>query len=167
MHAAAHAAVEADLAHEHLGEKPHEQEVLREAAPGLVGKARLHGAEQGAAAVGLHDRGERVVAQPRDRGQPLGQELPVRAVRPEHVIFGRQGHGRADRGRLLSDREMRRALVGIGQVAVPARGLEAGDAALEGPDDHHVAQRLDQRVRAARPDLLAQGPRIGMNGDPP
>ena len=80
MHAAPHAAIEADFAHEHLGEEPREQEILGEAVFGLVRKMRLHGAEQGAVAVGFHDRGERVVAQPLDRRQPLCQELPVRAV---------------------------------------------------------------------------------------
>ena len=76
------------------------------------------------------------------------------AMAAEDVVLRLQRQGRADGRRLLPDREMRRALVGIGDALVGAGRLEARQHGLELAHDHHVAedglQRCRRRGRPAR-----------------
>ena len=97
--------------------------------------------------------------------RPLAMNSPWLRWLPKMWSAGSSASAAPTAAAFLADGEMRRALVGEGDVLIAALGLEGAEHRLELADDHHVAEDLDQRLLAARLALFGKGPRIGMQRD--
>ena len=60
-----------------------------------------------------------------DGGQPLGQEFAMAAVRSQYEVMRVQMQALPDGGRLLPDRQVRRAGMAVADAAIQAVLLEA------------------------------------------
>jgi hypothetical protein len=98
----------------------------------------LGGAERLAAQEALHDRLDPLGRQPPGRGQALGQDLAVAAVRAEDLVLRIERRALPHGRRLLADGEVGRAAVVVGDPAPGAGRLEGVEHALELADDDHV-----------------------------
>jgi hypothetical protein len=71
--------------------------------------------------------------------QALGQDFAMRTMRPENVIIHVEQISLTDRGRLLTDRQVRRPTMIVRNIAEMPLLLHRVKHFLERADDHHVA----------------------------
>ena len=79
-----------------------------------------------------------------NRGEALGQDFAVGAVRAEDVVVDVEQIRLADGRRFLTDRKMRRAAMVVRDVLEMPLLLHRVEHFLERADDHHVALDADQ-----------------------
>jgi hypothetical protein len=154
VHGAAQAAVEPGLPRENLAIGAVDEEAQRQAlhAP-LV--SLLDRAQQGAVAVGFHQLQQGRVAPVPDGRKPFRQDLAVAAVRAVNMVVGSQRERHADGGRLLSDRQVRRAGVIISHALKRSLDLNFIQNGFELPNRAHVLpDGQEVFARIARPFFL-------------
>ncbi len=137
VHRAAHAAVEAGLLGEQLAERAEDDELdgqIRDRAAMVL----LQRPEDRAVQIRPHDLEQRLLVGLANRGEPLRQNLAVAPVRAVDVIVPRQEERHPDRGGLLSDRQVGRPEVIVGDAFVQPLRLDLAQDGLELPDGRHV-----------------------------
>ena len=151
VHGAAQAAVEPGFAREDftvgaVDEKSQGQSLHGSAVP------LLHGTQQRAVAVGSHDFEQSRIAELTYGGESLGQNFTVAAVRAENMVLGSQRESHTDGGGFLSDGEVRRTGVIVGDALIGALGLDLVENGFEFADAAHVPPDIQEvfgRIRGA------------------
>ncbi len=172
VHRAAHALVQSRLAAEDFREGPVDQVIDRQ----IVGRAfrvLLDHPQAVAAKVAAHHLHQRGVIELLDGGKTLGQNLAVAAVAAVDVVVHVEQERLADGGRLLADREVRRALVVVFHALEVPTQLYLVEHVLERADELHVVLDADQVLAGIvrqlvldRPVVLIDRDRLELNGRP-
>ncbi len=164
VHRAAHAAVEAGLLGEQLAERAEDDELdgqVRDRAA----MALLQRPEDRAVEVRPHDLDERLLVGLANRGEPLRQNLAVAPVRAVDVIVRRQEEGHPDGGGLLSDRQVGRPEMIVGDAFVQPLRLDLAQDGLELPDGGHVPPDGQEVLGGEDRPLLCDGLAVGVDRD--
>ena len=132
-------AVQTRKAAENLRQRAKEEIVDGQVFDAGTWRELLHRAQRVAVEVALHDPHELGLAQLRDGGQALGQDLAVAAMGAEDEVIGSQVIGHAHRRRLLADGEVGRPLVLVGNALVDTLVLDPVQHGFEFADEDHVA----------------------------
>ena len=152
VHGAAEAPVEACLAGERLGDGAVEDEVLGQVGGAVVADLLGEG-ERLTVEERLHDVLDLRGVELAGRGEALGEDLAVAAVRAEQEVLRVELRGLADDGRLLPDREVCGAAVVVLDAVPRAGGLDRVEHGLELPHGDHVVQDVDEPLLAVLVEL--------------
>ncbi len=156
MHRTAHAPVQTGIAREDLAVGAIYQEP---AGQGLHRPAVtfLHRSEDGAVQVRPHDPQQLRVAHLPDRGEALGQNLAMAAVRAVDVVVGRQRVGHSDGRRFLAHRKMSRAPMVVGDPFVGSLKLDFVDDRFELANGAHILEYVGEILERVSREFLFNG----------
>ena len=147
VHAAAEAAIEAVALGENFCQRAVEREIDGEVLAARVAEF-FDCAQDASVEVAAHDAPELVDAEFVNGRQALGEDFTVAAVRTENQVVGRQPVRLPDGGALLSDRQMRRPAMVVGDAFPRPFFFNAVEHGLELAQDQHVAVHAQQAVAA-------------------